>query len=410
MATVKNAHRRHLSKWIKRGLLAMVALLGLGMIFNGLLPKPVPVDIAQVVRGAMTVTVDEDGHARVKDRYVVGAPISGHLARIELEPGDTVKRGEILARIIPLAPPLLDKRARTTAEARVQAALAAKKRSAAQIAAAEASLAFAKAEAHRYERLGKERVVSQQRLEQARTNRRTAASQVDSARFAKEMAEHELKMARAALGNLKGGSSWLEQLEVPSPLDGRVLRTHQESEGAVQAGTPLLELGDSGAIEIVVDVLTQDAVEMAPGARVSIDRWGGPELEGRVRRVNPSAFTRMSALGVEEQRVLVIVDLVGDPQDWSGLGDGFRVEAHIAVWHQSDALTVSASSVFRSDRGWAVFKAEDGRARLTPVALGRRTGRRVQILSGLAAEDEVVVHPSDRIADQVAVAAREDSP
>lgn len=393
-------------RWAKRGLLLAFALGGAAMIVMALLPKPVPVDLATVERGEMTVTVDEDGQARVKDRYVVSAPLSGRVARIELDPGDQVEQGDVIARIAPLDSPLLDDRSRGSAEARVAASEAAKRQTAAQILRAEAALAFAKGEASRYRDLVANRAATQQSLEQALLNERTAAAELDSARFAQRVADYELQMARAALGHLGKRGADSEQLVVPSPVSGRVLEVLNKSEGVVQPGTALLELGDPNALELVVDVLTSDAVKIAPNARVVVDRWGGDSLEGRVRLVEPSAFTRLSALGVEEQRVNVVIDLVAPRERYRALGDGYRIEAHIIVWHSDEALKVPASAVFRHESGWAVYRVDANVAYLAPVDIGERNAREVQIVAGLEAGDRVVVHPSDRVRDGVEIAPR----
>lgn len=407
----RNRYRR-LYRWLKRGLGLGLGASGLLLIARSLMPDPLLVDLAEVARGAMEVTVDEDGKARVKDRYVVSAPIGGQLGRIELEAGDDVQEGDVVARIVPLEPPLLDERSRSAAEARVAAGLAARQRATAQIERAQAELTFAKGEITRYERLATQRVVSQQRLEQSRLQLRTASANLESARFAQRVAEHELGMARAALGRLGRlgrGRDPLEALEVPAPVSGRVLQVLRESEGAIPSGAPLLEIGDPTALEIVVDVLTQDAVEIRAGAKATIDRWGGPPLEARVRRVEPSAFTRMSSLGVEEQRVNVVLDLVEEPKVWAALGDGYRIEAHITVWQRSDVIKVPASSVFRNDGGWAVFRVDGKVAHRVPVEIGRRTGREVEILRGLEAQAVVVVHPSDKVQPGVSVLSRDNS-
>lgn len=393
-------------RWVKRGLLVAFAVGGVVLILVALLPKPIPVDLASVVRGAMTVTVDEDGQARVKDRYVVSAPIGGQLARIELDPGDDVREGEVLARIAPLAPALLDVRSKTTAEARVAASVAATRQTAAQIDRAEAALAFAKAEAERMSELVQTGSATTQQLERAQLGQRTATAELDSARFAQRVAAHELQMARATLGYVGKAGDDAEQLAVPAPVTGRVLKLLSKSEGAVQPGTALLELGDPGALEIVIDVLTSDAVLIAPGARVVVDRWGGAPLEGRVRRIEPSAFQRLSALGVEEQRVNVLVDLVAPQEAWRALGDGYRVEAHVIVWQSDAATQVPASAVFRSDSGWAVYRVDGKVARLQPVVIGHRNDHVVEISEGLTPGARVVVHPSDRVRDGVEIVSR----
>ncbi len=397
---------RATSRWLKRILLIAFALAGVAVIVTSLLPKPVPVDVAVVAQGSMTVTVDEDGRARVKDRYVVSAPLGGRVARIELDPGDEVKPGDVLARLVPLAPPLLDERTKRTAEARVAASSAAKKQTASQIERADAALTYAKSEAERARALAGQQALSRQQLEQALLGERSASAEADSARFAQRVAEYELQMAVAALGHLDKGKGAGEQLLVPAPVTGRVLGVINKSEGVVQPGTALLEIGDPGALEIVVDVLTSDAVKVRPGAQVLVDRWGGAPVDGRVRLVEPSAFSRLSALGVEEQRVNVVIDLVAPREQWQAMGDGYRVEAHITVWQSDTAIRVPASAVFRQGDGWAVYRVDAARARLQPVTIGERTSREVQIVEGLAAGAEVVLHPSDRIRDGVEVAAR----
>lgn len=398
----RRASRRAALRWLKRALLAIVVLALAGLIVFAFLPKPIPVDMVEIERGDMQVTVDEDGRARVRDRYTVSAPISGRVARIELDAGDGVKEGTVLARIVPLEPPLLDARSKSTAEARVAAALAARGQTQAQIDRAKAALEFAADHSKRTEELVAGKAVGTRELDQARLSKRTAAAELESLRFGARVAEHELAMARAAIER-RGKSGAGEQLDVPAPVDGRVLRLIQESEGVVQAGAPLLELGDPRALEIVVDVLTSDAVRIQPGARVTIDRWGGAPLPARVRKVEPSAFTRVSALGVEEQRVNVVIDLDAHEE---ALGDGYRVEAHIVVWEAAEVVRVPASAVFRHEAGWAVYRVEGGIARLTTVEIGQRNGKQVEIRRGLEPPATLVLHPSDRIRDGVAAVAR----
>lgn len=394
---------RVLTRWLKRGALALLVIGVIALLVVAWLPKPIPVDIVALQTNTMEVTVDEDGRARVRDRYVVSAPLSGRMARIELHAGDPIKRGAIMARIAPLDSPLLDERTRQTGEAQVAVAQAAKGQTKAQIVRATASLDFAKTEAKRMEMLADKGAISKQALEQAQLAQRTAAAELESLRFASRVADHELQMARASLSRTDGKG---EQLDVPSPVDGRVLTVIQQSEGVVQAGTALVELGDPAALEIVVDVLTSDAVSIEPGARVTIDAWGGPPLPARVRMVEPSAFTRLSALGVEEQRVNVVIDLDGAHADWATLGDGYRVEARIVVWEAADVLTVPASAVFRHDKSWAVYRIVDNKAVLTVVEIGHRNAQVVEIVSGIELPASVVQHPSDRIVDGVEVVAR----
>lgn len=403
---------RQIGRWVKRGLLALFALLVLGLIVVAWLPKPVEVDVTDVVMRPMRVTVDEDGRTRLEDRYVISAPLAGRLARIELSAGDEVEQGTLLARVDPESPPLLDERSEASRKEQVAAAAATLRRSKAQISRAEASLDYAERETKRTEKLARAGVAAQSDVDRARLDQRTARAELDSLRFAAQVAAHELRMAEAALGHLdgrgrkKGKRGDDEQLEIRAPVAGRVLEVMQESEGVVASGTPLLELGDPAALEIVVDVLTRDGIRIRPGARVTIDRWGGDLLEGHVRLVEPAAFTRVSALGVEEQRVNVIIDLDSPRSVWSALGDGYRVEAHIELWQSDEVVQVPTSAAFRDGDGWAVYVVDEGVARLARVEIGHRTGHTVEVLSGLRVSDAVVLHPSDRVGDGVAVKPR----
>jgi HlyD family secretion protein len=386
--------------------LAVAAAALLGLVVYAWLPKPVPVDFDRVTRGSMRVTVDEDGRTRVKDRHVVSAPLAGNLGRIELDPGAEIERGQILARIVPLAAPLLNERSRAAAAARVAAADAALQQSRAAIDRAEAAHEFAKTEAERQRRLEERGSASRAAVDRAELELRTRREELTSARFGRRVAAYERRMAEAALGRLDAGEAG-DQLEVPSPVDGKVLKVMQESEGVVQAGTPLLEVGNPAALEIVVDVLTTDAVHVEPGDRVEIIRWGGDgALQAHVARVEPSAFESVSALGVTEQRVNVVIDLDSPREQWKALGDGFRVEANIVIWQGDDVLTVPASAVFRHEQGWAVYRVEDRLAELVPVTIGKRNGSVAEVKEGLAEGETVILHPSDRVRGGIEVTRR----
>lgn len=399
--------RRVVMRWVKRGFFALVVVAVIGLIVKASIPKPIAVDMVDVKLAPMKVTVDEDGRARVKDRHVVSAPLNGSLGRIELSPGDDVKQGQVVARIVPLTPPLMDKRSRTAAEARVAAALASKSQASAQIERARAALKFAKAQAKRDQKLADDGVLPRLQLERSLLNARTAKADLDSLQFGARVANYEVEMARAALGHMSTKKKGREdQLEVPAPVDGRVLKVMQKSEGVVQLGAPLIEVGDPTALEIVVDVLTSDAVLIKRGATVTVDRWGGAALDARVRLVEPSAFTRLSALGVEEQRVNVVIDLVAKRDQWKTLGDGYRIEAHIVVWQSDKVVQVPASAVFRHGEGWAVYRVDSKLAKLQPVTIGQRNGREVQIKEGLDPSAKVIAHPSDSIKDGVEVIQR----
>jgi HlyD family secretion protein len=409
-ATQREQRRARRARWrlVKRILGVLAALAIVGMLVLAWMPKPLSVEAAKASRGPMRVTVDEDGRTRVKDRYVVSAPLTGNLARIELRAGDKVKEGTVLARIVPLSSPLLDDRSRGSAEARVAAATASREQAKAQIQRAEASLEFAKQDVERERSLRATQSIPQVELDRAEVNARTLTAELASAQFGERVAQYELRVARSALGRIqnRGKADPSEQMEVPSPIDGLVLKIIQQSEGVVQAGTALLELGNPRALEIAVDVLTSDAVRIRPGAPVSIERWGGEPLSGHVRMIEPSAFSRVSALGVEEQRVNAIVDVDAPYERWMALGDGYRVETRIVVWEASDVLAVPASAVFRHGDEWAAYAVEGEVAHLHKVTLGQRDALRVQIVAGLEDGQRVVLHPSDRVVDGVRVAVQ----
>lgn len=399
--------------WVKR-ILSLAFVLGVvAMLVMAWMPKPIPVDIAEVETGALLVTVDESGRTRVKDRYVVSAPLAGNLARMALDPGDSVEEGEELAQILSLEPPLMDARSRAQAQARVSSARASARQARATRGRIEASSEFNEREAARQRGLAARGSVASLAAERADLQHRTSTEELASATFATRVADYEVRVAEAALRR-QGGTTGRrgqapadEQVIVDAPVAGKVLRVIQESEGVVQAGSPLLEIGDASHLEIVVDVLTSDAVDIALGASVIIDRWGGDEvLHGRVRVIEPSAFTRVSALGVEEQRVNVIIDIDEPYEVWQALGDGYRVEARIVTWEGADIFKVPASSIFRRDEGWAVYVVEAGLVALRSVEVGRSNGLEVEIVSGLEAGDQVVLHPSDQIAEGAQVEVR----
>jgi HlyD family secretion protein len=379
-----------------------------GMLFLALRPQPIPVDLAEATRGELEVTVHEDGRAQVKDRYTISAPLNGRLARVELEPGDPIEEGAAVAYLLPVAPALLDARSREQAEARVAAARAGEARARAAIDRAEAAQDLARSEALRQETLLEQGGVAERARDRAVFERRAAEQELASARFSARVATHEVRMAQAALGTMNGrGQGALEQFAITSPVTGRVLRVLERSEGVVQAGRPILEVGDPSVLEAVVDVLTTDATAVTPGNPARIVHWGGEgALSARVRLKEPSAFTRTSALGVEEQRVNVVLDLIDPYERWASLGDGYRVEADIIVDRAEDVVRVPPGAIFRHRDGWAVFRVRDGFARLAPVDIGRRADAAVEITSGLDEGDAVVLHPSDRVVDGASVEAR----
>ncbi|NGX17412.1 efflux RND transporter periplasmic adaptor subunit [Wenzhouxiangella sp. XN24] len=353
-------------------------------------------------QSALQVTVEEEGRTRVKDRYLLHAPVDGYLRRIELEVGDAVEAGEVVALLEPLRPAVLDPRSRAEAEARVAAARAAIDQAGATLRQAEADARLAADEFRRREEMLADGLISRSEFDQARSRMQAADAAVAAATAAQAVARHELEGALARLRHSAAASEGEapETVIVDAPVAGRVLRLIQESAGVVAAGQPLVEMGDPRRLEVVVEVLSRDAVQIPPGGRVVFERWGGErDLEGRVRTVEPTGFTKVSALGVEEQRVLVVADIDSPPEAWQRLGDGYRVEARFIVWERESVLVVPASALFRRDDGWAVFVVEEGRARLRAVDRGADSGLRTEILEGLAAGDEVVLHPPDELED-----------
>jgi HlyD family secretion protein len=395
---------RHLRNRKVLAVLAFVALL----LLMALWPATVPVDLAPVERGRLLVTVEEEGETRVHDRFVVSAPLAGQVLRIDLEPGDPVRREEtVLATFLPAAPVLLDARSRAEAEAAVAAARATLGGTRAEQRRAEATLTLARSELERHRELFEQKIVSQQALDAAETEARAAEEALRAAEFAMASAEHQLEMAQARLLQATGGARAGQPIEIRSPIDGVVFKRYRWSEAVVQAGEPLLELGDPRQLEIVSDLLSTDAVRVDPGDPVLIEQWGGDEtLRGTVRLVEPSGFMKISALGVEEQRVNVIVDFEDPVDAWEKLGDGYRVEVRVVIWEGEDVVKVPTSSLFRKGNDWAVFALDSGRARLVPVELGRRNGLEAQVVSGLKSGQQVVVHPSDTLEDGARVAPR----
>lgn len=392
------APRPHSRVRVKRALWAVVAV-GLAVTLAvSLRAKPVGVETAAVTTGSLIVTVDEDGRTRVKDRYVVSAPLAGTLTRMMLKAGDSVAQGRVVARLIPGASPLLDPRSRAEAEARVAAAGSAVSQAGTAVERARAAYEFAKREADRQRTLLRGGATAPQTAEQAELAERMRQEDVASAEFGRRVAVSELRLARAALASI--GSTVQEEFLVHAPVRGQVLRVLQESESVVPAGAPLLEIGNPLALEIVVDVLTADAVDIRPGAPVRIERWGGDSaLPGRVRRVEPSAFTRLSALGVEEQRVNVVIDFDAPPELRPSLGDGYRVEASIVVWTGHDRVLVPGGAVFRHGDTWATYVVTGGRTHLRTVELGRRSAAMVEVVRGIHPGEQVVLYPTDNVRD-----------
>tara|TARA_R110002096_G_scaffold386921_1_gene581070 strand:- start:1116 stop:2300 length:1185 start_codon:yes stop_codon:yes gene_type:complete len=377
------------------------------LIIMAFLPKPVEVELARATRGELLVTVDEDGETRIREKYVVSSPLTGQLLRIALDPGDSVVAGEtVLAQIEPADPSLLDSRSRAQAEARVKAADAAAQRAQAAIEEAKARKQLTEREMVRQRILLESNNTSKQRFDDAEYQDRAASQGLRSAELALQIAEFELEQAEAALIHTNDDAGLRH--EIRSPIDGKVLRVFQESSTPVSAGARLVELGDPTDLEIQIDVLSNDAVKIEPGTRVLLEHWGGEgQLEAEVRLVEPSAFTKISALGVEEQRVYVVADLTTPVEQRKSLGDGFRVEARIVVWEGEDVLKIPAGALFRSDGEWHVFVKRGSKAVLTKVELGEKNGLAAEIKSGLTVDDWVVSHPSDQVDDGTPIKARD---
>lgn len=396
--------------WLKRTLLILLVIALIGAVVLALRPKPVAVELAEVKRGRFEQVIEEDGKTRVRDRYVVSAPLAGKLRRIQLKAGDEVKQGRAVAVIEPAAPALLDARTERELGERVGAAEAAKLRAVAAVERAKAALEQAGADLARARKLAEKGFVAATQLEQAELAVKLNGRELEAARHADHAAEHEVAVARAALSRMKqtgsgrpAGQTW----EVRSPVSGRVLKVVQESEGTVALGAPLLEIGEPSELEVVADVLTTDAVRIAPGMSVRIERWGrGEPLAGRVRRVEPSAFTKVSALGVEEQRVNAIIDLTSPREQWQALGDGYKVDARIVVANLDDAVKVPVAALFRDGEQWAVFVAENGLARKRAVSISHRSGQEAAVDKGLQPGERVVVYPADAVRDGVRVKTR----
>ncbi len=394
------------AQWQRRvSWLATLSVIVVALVY-GFRPQPRPVEIALATRAPMQVFIEEEGRTRVVDRYIVSAPVAGTTCRIELDVGDHVTKDQPLVTIRPLQAAALDPRSRAMAEARVavaQSALnAAKQR--AQSARAEATLAAK--ELARLEPLAAQGHISEDELDQAAFEARGTEAARRSSDFAVDVAQHELEAARAVL-QFTGRQGEEDLVDILAPVAGRVLRVLQECEAVVSAGQPLLEIGDTSSLEVETDVLSADAVRIKPGMPVMYERWGGDEpLEGRVRRIEPVGFTKVSALGVEEQRVLVISNFTLDAAHGQPLGDGYRVESRFILWEGEDILQIPASALFRVKDGWAVFVVQGGKARQRAVKLGQRNGLAAQVLEGLVEGEGVVSHPDDALVDGVAVRQR----
>jgi HlyD family secretion protein len=391
------------------GPLVLALALALAWLFR---PAAVPVDLATVDRGPLMVSVSDEGETRVRDMYVISAPLPGRMRRIDLEVGDPVVADQTLvARIEPSDPSFLDVRSAAEARASLDAAAAARTHAGAQVRRAQAELDFARAEYERIRALARSHTVSENELDSAQRRARTAEAALAEAQAARQVRESEYQVARARLlapSAARERVADCDCVSVYSPVNGRVLRIVNESEGVVESGTPLVEVGNPDLLEVVVDLLSADAVRVQAGQRVLIEAWGGDEpLDGVVQRVEPFGFTKVSALGIEEQRVNVVIDITSPREHWQRLGHGYRVEPRIVLWESSDVLRVPLSALFRHGERWAVFVERDGRAELREVEIGQGNGLHAEVRSGLEAGERVVMHPADRVSPGVRLAERD---
>ncbi|CAG1018788.1 Multidrug resistance protein MdtN [Burkholderiaceae bacterium] len=392
------------------GLVAAVALLAWAFA-----PRPVEVETATVTQGLFETTIDEDAKTRLHERYVVSAPLSGMLARITLREGDTVHANDVLASLRPALSPMFDERTLREQQLRVEISGAQVQRVNARVERARVGLQQARNEVQRSEQLARQGFVSTTKLETDRLGALAAQKELEAAEQERHVAGHELEQSRAALVAVRNPERLAARAFVlRAPTAGRVLKVVQTSEAAVALGTPLMEIGDTAGLEVVAELLTTDALQVKAGSRVMIERWGGDDLlEGRVRRVEPAAFTKVSALGVEEQRVKVLIDIASAPERWRALGDGFRVGVRIVTSSVDDAVRVPVSAVFPLPQGegepraaMAVFTLQQGRAKVAAVQVGARNGMHAWIRSGLEPGTTVIVYPPPAVKDGVRVKPR----
>ena len=399
------ANQRRLILWTGLGGAVVLAL------FIAFRPQAVPVDIEVAASGSLVVTVDEEGETRVRDIFVLSAPVAGRMLRIEAEAGDEVIANEtVIAEIEPVDPTFLDFRSEAQAQAAIRAAESARTLAQAEVDQAAAELEFARAEVERARELIVDNTISRRELDDAERNHKTAKAAYATTLAGLQVRNFELERARAEL--LSPAEVRLKRVDcecvpISAPIDGRVLRVLQESEGVVPAGEPLLEIGDPADLEIVVDLLSADAVRVAAGQRVVIEGWGGETpVAGRVRRVEPFGFTKISALGIEEQRVNVIIDFTSPREQWERLGHGYQVDLRIVLWEGVDVVKLPLTALFRDGDQWAVFVESGGRAQRRHVEIGRRNGLEAEITGGLKVGERVIMHPSDKVIDGIRVTGR----
>ncbi|MBE7496014.1 MAG: HlyD family efflux transporter periplasmic adaptor subunit [Verrucomicrobiaceae bacterium] len=401
----KRAPRR---RGLPRKMFMLLVVSGLiAVVVQAMRARPVEVELESVKPGPLTVYVSEEGRTRIRNRYVVAAPVAGSMQRVSLKPGDMVKAGDtVLTRIEPSLAPLLDARTRAQSQARVDAAAAARSRGQEALEMARTAQKYAQTNWGRIKNNTDKGTISETDRDTFEREAEMKTREVRAAEFALQVADFELAQARAALLQLEKPAEGGAVIELKAPVDGLVLRVQQESATVVTPGMALLEIGDPTDLEIEAEILSRDAVNIRPGAEVRVEQWGGQPVAARVRRVEPAAFTKVSALGVEEQRVLVLADFKEMTPELRALGDRFRVEVRVAVWHSDETLLVPAGALFRVGSEWRTFVFRDGLARLVTVQAGRSDGVMTQVLGGLSQGDEVLLHPPDTVADGSQVVRR----
>ena len=393
-------------RWRRRIVVsAVVVVLAAGLAY-GFYPAPLELDVAPATRGPLRVTIEQEGRTRVVDRYVLAAPVAGYARRIRFDAGSAIEAGATVAELEPLRAPAPDARSRAEAEARVRAAASNAGAARQRHAAARADAELARQELARVRALRANGYATIADLDRAAGNAARADALLQTAQFGAATADHELAAARTALMYAAApGTGGV--VAVRSPVAGRVLKIPHKNEGPVGAGEALIEVGDPRALEVEVDLLSADAVRVHPGTPVVFERWGGEQpLRGEVKRVEPAGFTKVSALGVEEQRVWTIVAFTSPRPAWERLGDGYRVEASFVVWEARDVLQLPASALFRDGDHWAAYVLDSGRARKRRLATGASNGLHTEVTAGIAAGERVVVHPDERLRDGVRVASR----
>lgn len=400
------------AQWKRILLWSLLGLILLASLFWAFIPKPIPVDLMTLEPGELTVTVDEEGETRVHDVFVLSSPISGRAMRIEAEVGDEVKADQTLvAEIEPIDPTLLDPRSEAQARADIRTAEANLILAEASVKEAKVELNFASNELKRAHKLSADKVISERELENAERTQQTRQAALETAVANRQARQAELERARAQLitpGKVRVRTQDCPCVSIKSPVDGSILKILHKSEGVVTAGEPLVEIGDPTELEIVADLLSSDAVKVEPGQRVFIDNWGGDKtLEGVVRRVEPFGFTKISALGIEEQRVNVVIDFTSPREEWSRIAHGFQVDVRIVLWEGKNVLKLPLTALFRKGDTWAVFVEDNGVASTREINLGHKTGLDAEILNGLQAGERIIVHPSEKITQNVAIEARQ---